>query len=192
MPRSFNTAGPCRPEADYMSPPSARLPGVMDLVERQKYFVLHAPRQTGKTTALRALAQDLSATRRFAAVMVSAEVGAAFPRDPLLADRQIIGDWRRDIAVQLPAELQPPSSIESDETVGGFLYAFELKVWRDGRRDPLAEGLAQLDAYLARLDLATGWLVVFDQRSGLAPIEERTSAAEAKTPAGRRVTVIRG
>jgi hypothetical protein len=75
---------------------------------------------------------------------------------------------------------------------GPDTFAFELKVWRDGRRDPLAEGLAQLDAYLARLDLTTGWLVVFDQRSGLAPIEERTSAAEAKTPTGRRVTVIRG
>ena len=38
----------------------------------------------------------------------------------------------------------------------------------------IAEGLAQLDAYLAGLGLTTGWLVIFDQREGLAPMSERT------------------
>lgn len=68
----------------------------------------------------------------------------------------------------------------------------ELKVWRDGRPDPLAERLAQLDGYLAALGLDSGWLIVFDQRAGLGPIEGRTSSSEAITPGARRVTVIRG
>lgn len=34
MPRHFNTAGPCRAEHDYMLPPSARLPGILDLIEQ--------------------------------------------------------------------------------------------------------------------------------------------------------------
>lgn len=75
---------------------------------------------------------------------------------------------------------------------GPDAFVFELKVWRDGRPDPLAEGLEQIDAYLAGLGLATGWLVIFDQRSGQPEIEARTSAAEALTPAGRTVTVVRG
>lgn len=66
----------------------------------------------------------------------------------------------------------------------------ELKVWRDGERNPLAEGLAQLDSYLSGLGLETGWLVIFDQRSGQPPIDERTSSQPAQTPAGRSVTVI--
>jgi hypothetical protein len=70
--------------------------------------------------------------------------------------------------------------------------AIELKTWRAGERDPLAQGLAQLDEYLAGLGLETGWLVIFDQRPGLPPISERTSAEESITLAGRRVTVIRG
>jgi hypothetical protein len=74
---------------------------------------------------------------------------------------------------------------------GPDVLALEMKVWRDGRPDPLAEGLEQLDEYLAGLGLASGWLVLFDQRSGLAPIAERTSAAVQTSPAGRRVTVIR-
>lgn len=70
--------------------------------------------------------------------------------------------------------------------------AIELKTWRPGERDPLVQGLAQLDGYLAGLGLDTGWLVIFDQRPGRPPISDRTSAAEGVTPAGRRVTVIRG
>ena len=75
---------------------------------------------------------------------------------------------------------------------GPDTFAFELKVWREGRPDPLTEGLAQLDGYLGGLGLTTGWLVIFDRRATAVPVEERTSAAEATTPAGRRVTVVRG
>jgi hypothetical protein len=53
---------------------------------------------------------------------------------------------------------------------GAFTLGMELKVWRDGKPDPLTEGLAQLDEYLGGLGLATGWLVIFDQRSGLPEI----------------------
>ena len=69
--------------------------------------------------------------------------------------------------------------------------AMELKVWRDGEKDPLTTGLGQLDNYLSGLGLATGWLVIFDQRSDLPAISERTTTASATTPAGRVVTVIR-
>ena len=67
----------------------------------------------------------------------------------------------------------------------------ELKVWRQGQRDPLAEGLTQLDAYLAGLELASGWLVIFDQRQGLPPIGERSTSERMTTPNGRDVAVIR-
>lgn len=50
----FNTAGPCVPERHYMLPPEPRLPEAGRLIERGMYFVVHAPRQTGKTTTLRA------------------------------------------------------------------------------------------------------------------------------------------
>ena len=75
---------------------------------------------------------------------------------------------------------------------GALTLGIELKVWRDGKPDPLTEGLAQLDEYLSGLGLATGWLVIFDQRSGLPEISERTTADTATSPAGRTITVIRG
>ncbi|MCW1967397.1 MAG: AAA-like domain-containing protein [Anaerolineae bacterium] len=69
--------------------------------------------------------------------------------------------------------------------------AMELKVWRQGRKDPPAQGLAQLDQYLTGLGLDTGWLVIFDQRAGLPDIEDRTSAEIVTSPAGRHITLIR-
>ena len=55
--RFFNTAGPVRADKHYRIPPLSRfdLEEVLRLVRQEKYFVLHAPRQTGKTTALLAL-----------------------------------------------------------------------------------------------------------------------------------------
>ena len=74
---------------------------------------------------------------------------------------------------------------------GTTRLAMELKVWRDGDADPVARGLAQLDSYLDGLGLTTGWLVIFDQRSGLPAISQRTTTAAATTPGGKAVTVIR-
>nr|WP_322743803.1 hypothetical protein [Romeria gracilis] len=70
--------------------------------------------------------------------------------------------------------------------------AMELKVWREGRPDPLTAGLTQLDKYLAGLSLDRGWLVIFDQRLGLPPIAERTTTTSDTAPSGRTVIVIRG
>jgi len=75
---------------------------------------------------------------------------------------------------------------------GDVTLAMELKVWRDGKPDPLKEGLNQLDERLSGLGLDTGWLVIFDQRGGLPDISERTTTETATTPSGRNVTVIRG
>jgi hypothetical protein len=75
---------------------------------------------------------------------------------------------------------------------GKLTLAMELKVWRDGRSDPLKEGLPQLDKYLSGLSLNTGWLVIFDRRSGLPPISDRTTTENVISPSGREIIVIRG
>ncbi len=67
----------------------------------------------------------------------------------------------------------------------------ELKVWRDGEADPLEEELVQLDEYLAGLGLDCGWLVIFDRRSGLPPIAQRTTVERITSPQGRTIAVIR-
>ena len=61
MEKFFNIAGPCIPGEHYMLPALDRLPDVRRLVDRNQYFVLHAPRQTGKTTAIKALVREINA-----------------------------------------------------------------------------------------------------------------------------------
>ena len=55
--RFFNTAGPIDADLHYCLPPLDRfdLAEILGLIRQRKYFVLHAPRQTGKTSALLAL-----------------------------------------------------------------------------------------------------------------------------------------
>ncbi len=52
MEKHFNVAGPCFPNRHYMLPALDRMPEIRRLVEQEMYFVIHAPRQTGKTTAV--------------------------------------------------------------------------------------------------------------------------------------------
>ena len=49
MARWFNIGGPCNPANNYMLSSMDRLPEVKSLVRKAQYFVVHAPRQCGKT-----------------------------------------------------------------------------------------------------------------------------------------------
>ena len=63
-------------------------------------------------------------------------------------------------------------------------------MWRDVRPDPLEQGLEQLGGYLERLGLEQGTLMIFDSRSGAAPLPERV-AEERRERGGRRIDVLR-
>ncbi len=143
MARHFNTAGPCNPEIHYMLPPERRLPGVRDVVDQQAYFVVHAPRQVGKTTSLLALAQALTAEGRYAAVLVSMEVGAAFPDDVGAAEDAMLEGWRSRARAWLPEALQPPPwpVASAGSRIGAALEAWSLACPR-----PLVVFLDEIDA----------------------------------------------
>ena len=110
MARFFNTAGPCRPELHYMLPPERRLPELSRLIDRQLYFVVHAPRQSGKTTCLHSLAQKLTAEGRYAALLTSCEVGQAAGGDVERGIAAVLDALRIAAESQLPEELRPPAS----------------------------------------------------------------------------------
>ena len=82
MERFFNTAGPQTPDA-YTIDPLSRidLGDVLMLIRRQRYFVLHAPRQTGKTTCLLALRDYLNRQGDYIAVYANVEGGQASRND---------------------------------------------------------------------------------------------------------------
>jgi hypothetical protein len=143
VPRFFNTSGPNRIARHYTLPVLARLPEVRGLVEHELYFVLHAPRQVGKTTTLLTLAQELTAEGRHTAVLLSMEQGAPFSSDPGAAELAVLGAWRQFARAWLPAELQPPPWPEAPP---GNRIAAALTAWAEASPRPLVVFLDEIDA----------------------------------------------
>ena len=79
VPKFFNTAGPIQPDIHYQVEPLSRidLEEIEQLIYQRKYFILHAPRQTGKTSCLLALRDYLNARGEFIAVYANVEAGQA-------------------------------------------------------------------------------------------------------------------
>ena len=73
MERFFNIAGPCVAADHYMLPATERLPEVVGMIRRKLYFVIHAPRQSGKTTALKQLVRDINGSGERVALYCSLE-----------------------------------------------------------------------------------------------------------------------
>lgn len=71
--RFFNTAGPINPERHYYVPDRSNESEIRDLIAQEKYFVLHAPRQSGKTTGILRLVDDINAEGDYAALYVNLE-----------------------------------------------------------------------------------------------------------------------
>ncbi|MDR1281465.1 MAG: ATP-binding protein [Opitutaceae bacterium] len=71
----FNTTGPCNPDDHYMLPPEDRVRGAQlhRYVRDKLYWMLHAPRQTGKTTFLQSWMRQLNTTGEVTACYVSVE-----------------------------------------------------------------------------------------------------------------------
>lgn len=139
----FNTAGPCNPEDHYMLPTSSRLPELRRLIDQKLYFVIHAPRQVGKTTMMLQLAQELTREGRYTALLVSMEVGAAFNEEIGKAELAMLGAWRGNARAWLPPDLQPPEWPTAE--TGQRIFA-ALGEWAHQSTRPLVVFLDEIDA----------------------------------------------
>ena len=90
--RFFNTTGPIRPGRHYCVPPLSRvdLGEIRRLVEQEQYFVLYAPRQTGKTSVLVALRDLLNREGACRCVYVNLEAGQTAGEDVAEGMRTIL------------------------------------------------------------------------------------------------------
>jgi type II secretory pathway predicted ATPase ExeA len=143
MPRWFNIAGHCQADIHYMLAPSSRLPDLKQLIEQRNYFVIHAPRQTGKTTAMISLASELTSSGSYAAVMVSVEVGSAYKDDPDAAEIAILPTWRDTIEDNLPQDLQPPTWNYPEP---GQRIRASLRAWAQNCKLPVVLLIDEIDS----------------------------------------------
>ena len=108
--RFFNTTGPVRPDDHYHVPPLDRLAldDVRTLIQQKKYFVLHAPRQTGKTSSLLALRDMLNAEGDYRCVYVNVEAAQALREDVEQATQVILGELASRARLTLGDEFSNP------------------------------------------------------------------------------------
>ena len=92
--RFFNTEGPVNCEDHYCLPPLERvdLSGILELIDQKKYFVLHAPRQTGKTSCLLALMDYINHEGRWTCLYMNVEKGQSAREDVARGMRAVVGD----------------------------------------------------------------------------------------------------
>ncbi len=147
--RFFNTAGPIKPDLHYCLPPLTRfdLDEVLRLIEQQKYFVLHAPRQTGKTSCLLALMDYLNASGQYRCIYVNVEIAQAAREDVAGAMQAILselGSWARIVLNDdFPNTVR--TCILADS--GPFTALSELlKQWAAQDRRPLVVMIDEIDA----------------------------------------------
>ena len=94
--RFFNTEGPVVAADHYCVPPLERfdLAEILELIRQKRYFVLHAPRQTGKTSSLLALRNLLNGSDHgeFRCVYANVEAAQAAREDLGLAMQAILDE----------------------------------------------------------------------------------------------------
>ena len=133
MEKYFNTAGPCIPGEHYMLPALERLPEITRLVARRQYFVIHAPRQTGKTTAVKALVREINAKGEMVALYCTLETIQRLVGDYETAMREIRHLVLRSAGMvaglgPLAAEIgEPKSSMGISTAIGDALQALCAK-----------------------------------------------------------------
>jgi type II secretory pathway predicted ATPase ExeA len=144
MPKFFNTAGPCDPDRHYMLPPERRLPDVRKLIDQAYYFVVHAPRQVGKTTTFRALAEALQKEGRHTALFTTCEAGQAAGSDIESGISAVIETLQQDAAIRFAPDLRPPAA---DPSLDPTTRLRDLLIrWSQASPRPVVLFLDEIDA----------------------------------------------
>lgn len=172
MTHFFNTEGPCRPEWHYMISPPARLPEVGRLIRDGRYFILHAPRQSGKTTLIATLSADLRAQGVVA--LWASLLPARGISDVERSERLWLDALQEAAAVDLPAADWPPEPAETTVRGPGYRLGYTLAAWcRKVAPRPVVLFLDEADAVQgeAMASLLAQLRTGFDRRApGVFPV----------------------
>lgn len=126
-----------------MLPPEPRLPEARKYIERGFSFVIHAPRQSGKTTVLETLARALNAEDRYAAVWFSCEQVRIAPTVDAAEDR-LLEIIEKAAGRQIAPECRPPRPWP-DAQPGNRLYE-ALRAWAISSPLPLVLFFDEVDS----------------------------------------------
>ena len=147
--RFFNTAGPVRCDEHYCLPPLTRLDldEILTLIDQKKYFILHAPRQVGKTSYLLALMDYLNQQSKYHCLYFNVEVGQYAREDVQRGMRTILGEMVSRARTMLNDPF--PQTIWQNvltEYGGGTALNQVLTLWAEESSKPLVLLVDEIDS----------------------------------------------
>ena len=157
IPRFFNTAGPIIAEDHYHVPPLQRVDydEALMLIRQKRYFVLHAPRQTGKTSTLLALRDRLNGGGEFRCAYVNVETGQSAREDVAEAMRAILGQMASEAEYVLNDPTLRRTSLDTLEAFGPHeALRGTLARWSESDPKPLVLLIDEVDALVGDTLLA--------------------------------------
>ena len=153
----FNTTGANKPDIHYSIPPLERidLEALLQLIAAQKYFVLHAPRQTGKTSCLLALRDLLNQEGQYACVYCNVEVGQSAREDVEVALRTITNQIASRAKITLGENFlfEQLPALRAEDSDQGLLNRL-LTVWSEHSAKPLVLFIDEIDSLLKENKIA--------------------------------------
>ncbi len=142
--KTFNTSGLCIPGKHYMIDPLSRLDEVEELIDEELYFTIHAPRQTGKTTYLYALASKLNEEKDYIALVVSFESAGYKSITVEKANEVLIHSIFQAAIVQLPEKERPPEFVPGKyNNLKDYLFT-----WSSSQEKPVVLLVDEIDAIM--------------------------------------------
>lgn len=143
----FTTAGPVNPEKHYFVPHRLNTAQIKELIEQEKYFILHAPRQSGKTTAFMQLVQQLNEAGTYKALYVNIEAAQA-ARSDIKMGMEIILDELQDHATRYLSHNDPIFKyIEAGvKRISGISLKKVLQAWCIASEKPIILFIDEIDA----------------------------------------------
>ncbi len=149
MERFFNTAGSIQDDIHYAVDPLQRwdLEAVMALIQQQKYFVLHAPRQTGKTSTLLSMVKLLNSQSTYEAVHVNIESAQVQREDVENAMRTIASEIAARHYYFTGSQMLIDKWLELSEHYTAITVVAELLTyWASNTAKPVVLMLDEVDA----------------------------------------------
>ena len=177
MPLFFNRAGPSMAGKHYLIDPLRRIDVdyIEELIEEESYFVLHAPRQTGKTSCLLALMHHLNAQGRYQALYVNVEAAQAHREDIPEAMRTICYSIAENAEDYLQdTRLTPSIEPLLQQGTGKALQAL-LRHWASINEQPVVLFIDEIDALVG---------------DTLISVLRQIRAGYAQRPAGFPVSIV--
>lgn len=107
MEKFFNTSGACIPSDHYTVSVEPHFASFKKLIDNKRYFILHAPRQTGKTTLMLRLMENLNEAGNYIALYVDVEGAQPLRNQVEAVNKVILSRFKSMAKITLPKEYQP-------------------------------------------------------------------------------------